>query len=284
MRGKEKRKLAAEVQPFLARKRSVPGIESTRPPDARRAAENAVPWSGPERRNGRQERRRERIQLTEMGQLAASIAHELRQPLGAIRNLTYYLKAKTGTADAEIAEKFARLDQQADLAGRILSNLVAFGRSGTPHRSPIILGELLHEVLSRISWPAQIRLEQKLARNLSQILADPLHVDRILANLIANALESMEGEGTLSICARSARVSRPGAPRGVVTVEITDTGCGIAPADGEKLFRPFVSTKSKGTGLGLALSLQLAEANDGSIVFRSQPGCGTTFQLTLPAA
>ena len=104
-----------------------------------------------------------------------------------------------------------------------------------------------------------------------------------MANLIANALESMEGEGALTITARSEPSSRRGPKHDIVFVDITDTGCGIDPVQGENLFQPFVSTKSRGTGLGLALSLQLAEANGGSIVYRSQPGEGTTFEVTLPA-
>jgi signal transduction histidine kinase len=283
MKSSEKPIRAAEAiqqPPRASRKQS---SAPTSQPSANRRSQGVAQWDGPERRNG-QERRQERIHLTEMGQLAASIAHELRQPLGAIRNLTYYLKAKIATSDESLTEKFARLDQQTDLAGRILSNLVAFGRSGTPNKSPFHLDELLKDVLNRISWPPEVRLDQKLSRGLPLICADPLHADRILANLIANALESMEGEGALTIAARSERSSRRGAKHGIVAVDITDTGCGIDPVQGEKLFHPFVSTKSKGTGLGLALSLQLAEANGGSIVFRSQPGQGTTFELRLPAA
>ena len=283
MKPNEKLTRAAATKPLAPRKSGKPRIASTRQPLVKRGTQRAVQCDGSERRISK-ERRQEKIHLGEMGQLAASIAHELRQPLGAIRNLTYYLKARIGTSDESLAEKLGRLDQQTDLAARILSNLVAFGRSGTPHKSHFHLGELLKEVLSRISWPPEICLEQKLPRNLPLIFADPLHADRILANLIANALESMEGVGAITIAARSESASRRGAEHGMVIVDITDTGCGIDPIQGEKLFHPFITTKTKGTGLGLALSLQLAEANGGSIVYRSEPGQGTTFGLRLPAA
>ena len=283
MKSNEKLIRAMDRKPRPSRKSRKPTGAPAPQPAAMLGSPSVSQWGGPERRKG-QERRQEKIHLTEMGQLAASIAHELRQPLGAIRNLTYYLKVKIGESDESITEKFTRLDQQTDLAGRILSNLVAFGRSGTPHQSPFRLEELLHEVLNRISWPPEIRLERKLPRGLPLICADPLHADRIFANLIANALESMEDRGALIIAARTERSSRRGAQNGFVVVDITDTGCGIDPAQSENIFRPFVSTKTKGTGLGLALSLQLAEANGGSINFRSQPGRGTTFELRLPAA
>jgi signal transduction histidine kinase len=234
------------------------------------------------------ERRRERIRLQEMGHLAASIAHELRQPLSAIQNLAYFLKATLSPAEQKVQENLVLLEQQAELAGRILSNLVAFGRSGTPHRTSVQLDGILTEVLKRIAWPAQARLElplkQKRGQRPPRVFADPLHVDRILSNLIMNGLESMDGAGTLSISMRAGQDGGKRACQGYVSVGITDTGCGIRPEQARDIFRAFVTTKPSGTGLGLALCLELAEANGGSITFHSRPGSGTTFELRLPRA
>ncbi len=288
---------APSRNPALPRKSSV--ARPAARPDSSATSGYGYPslWNGTERR-------RERIRLEEMGILAASIAHELRQPLSAIQNLAYYLKATLPPANETVRENLVLLEQQARLAGRILSNLVVFGRSGTPHRMSLPLDPILTEVLTRISWPSQIQLKLPLKGNRGQqmpcVFADPLHVDRILSNLITNGLESMEGAGTLSIAIRSedrakrsvGKVAKPGARsrpgdgrrQRFVVLEITDTGCGIEPERTGDIFDAFVTTKTNGTGLGLALCLSLAEANGGSISFRSQPGKGTTFELRLPAA
>lgn len=218
--------------------------------------------------------RDERIRLQDLGRAAAFLAHELRQPLGAIQNLAAYLKATNSTADRTASEHLALIEQQAEFAGCILSSLASFARSGAPARKATHLHRVLSSVLKRLSLRPEIRLKQKLAPRLPAVLADPLQVDRIVSNLIANGLESMPGPGTLTVATR--------AQPGCVLLRITDTGCGIDPALAGDVFQPFVTTKSQGTGLGLALCRELAEANGGFISFRSQPSKGTTFELRLP--
>ncbi|MBI4458445.1 MAG: HAMP domain-containing histidine kinase [Acidobacteria bacterium] len=216
------------------------------------------------------------MRFTAMEHLTGILAHELRQPLSVIQILASHLRRSGSWADRRVSDQLELLEQQAELAGQILSNLVSLARSGRPQKAPSDLHRILGNALKRISWLPEIRLKRNLAPRLPAASADPLHVDLILFNLISNGLESMKGPGTLSIatCTDGEKI----------LLQITDTGCGIPPGRARKLFQPFVTTKSNGTGLGLALCRQLAEANGGSLVFKSRLGKGTTFELRLPQA
>src|SRR5579883_524249 len=161
----------------------------------------------------------EKLLEAAMGQAAAVIAHELRQPLSAIQNLASYVRQTT--TDSSAHHNLHLLEQQAELAGRILANLVAFARSGKTERKAVDVPSILDEVLGRICWRPEIVLQKKLESPLPPALADPLHIDRILANLITNAIESMEHGGILTLSAS--------ADRGHVVIEVCDTGCGIPP-------------------------------------------------------
>ena len=149
-----------------------------------------------------QQPRPENRTLTDAGNVAGAIAHELRQPLSTIHLLASHLKANLAKSDTVNPEILSMLEQQAELAGQILSNLVSFARSGEPQKAPADINHILRTVIGRISWRPEIRLVQKLARRLPRANADPIHVDRIISNLISNALESMEVQGTLSIKTR----------------------------------------------------------------------------------
>lgn len=215
----------------------------------------------------------DRLRLQDLGRAAALLSHELRQPLGAIQNLTSYVQACISPADKPAMESLRLIGQQAELASRILSSLGSFARSGRPARSPVHLHRILGNVLDRIVWPQEILLKQELARPLPTAMADPLHLDRIVSNLISNALESIDGPGEVTITTRTEDDR--------VILEISDTGCGIESSLTERIFQPFVTTKPNGTGLGLALSCELAQANGGSLSFTSCCGKGSTFQLRL---
>ncbi len=238
--------------------------------------------------------------------LAGAIAHELRQPLSVIQNIAAYLRATVPSRNGAVLKQLKTLEQQTAMAGEILSSMLEFARSGKPTIAPTDLHAVLKNVLSRASLglsgglsrdrvrglsrglsrsslpSSQLRLKQSLARRLPPVLADPVHVDRILSNLIANGVESMKrrekrnAPGILSVATE--------AEGREVVVRVADTGCGIAPAQARKIFEPFFTTKQTGTGLGLALCRRMAEANGGSIGFQSRLGKGTTFELRLPKA
>lgn len=228
----------------------------------------------------------ERLAL--IGQIAVAIGHELRQPLSVINNVAYCLRlicqeksggekeASSGPSAAALPQ-LDRLESQVALANRIISNLMDYARSQQPNRRPIDLNRLVEEQFALLEIPRQIRWKKQLAMNLAPALADPFHLERILHNLVANAVESMRSSGG-ELCLRTF------AEEGGVVLEVSDTGPGIPDELREKIFRPFFSSRSGGVGLGLALARHLTEANQGSIQFRSEPGRGACFQVRLPAA
>lgn len=218
----------------------------------------------------------ERVRLRELGRAAALLAHELRQPLGSILNLICFIRSSVRPADKAIAESMRLVEQQAELASAILASLTTFAKSGEPVRSQIQLHRIVYDVLDRTAWPPQVLLRHELADVLPLVAADPRHVDRMISNLINNALESIKGTGTVTISTRS--------DGDHVVLQISDTGCGVEPSLAGCIFEPFVTTKPNGTGLGLALSCELAQVNGGSISFTSCRGKGSTFELRLPRA
>jgi len=163
-----------------------------------------------------------------MGFIAGSIVHELRQPLSTIQMIASYLKATVHPAEG-VSKNLEMLEQQAEMAGTILSSLVSFGRSGNREVSRRCAPDF-GGILRRAPPQPEISVERKLDRKLPLAMADPLHVDRIISNLVDNGIESLDGRGTIFISTRSERET--------VLLEIADTGCGIQQDYGDRIFEP----------------------------------------------
>ena len=128
-----------------------------------------------------------------------------------------------------------------------------------------------------------IKLENPVEENLSEVLGDPIEIQQVLTNLIQNALEAMEKDGTLTISVENGTLSFD-RKRPAVIIRVQDSGPGI-PLDQQKnIFNPFFTTKHTGTGLGLAISHRIVSSHGGLISFESVPDVGTTFIVELPAA
>jgi PAS domain S-box-containing protein len=214
------------------------------------------------------------MQLSVLGQLSGSIAHELRTPLGAIKNTVYLLTMLLETADAQTQEALDILAQQIKISEQIINNLLDFARTRRPQKQSVDLNQVLGQALSRLNVPDEVRVEQDLA-DLLFISADPGQLGQILGNLMLNAIQAMPEGGQLKI-----KTYRLGPER--VATEITDTGVGIPTENISRLFEPMFTTKSKGIGLGLALVKMLVEAHDGDIQVVSAVGQGSTFTVELP--
>jgi len=217
--------------------------------------------------------------LGELGQIAAGIAHELRQPLGAIGAMAYLLRSSlAGTERGHGASPQKLLDDidgELSLAGRIITNLLDYVRRRQPLKNPVNLNRLAERQAARLRLPPEIHTETSLSPALPHVLADSLHLERAVYNLLENAIDAMRSTGgTLTLSTYQAGTQ--------VVLEIRDTGEGIPEEIGEKVFQPLFSTREKGAGLGLALTRQLLEANDAQISFTSTPGQGTCFQLRFP--
>jgi PAS domain S-box-containing protein len=212
--------------------------------------------------------------LATLGQLAGGVGHELRNPLGVINSAVYYLKLVQPDADEKIKKYHLIIEQEVQIAGRIINDLLDFGRIVSPDRQPVSVPELVQHVLTRFPAPASVQVLLKLPASLPKVYADPLHLEQVLGNLTTNACQAMKDGGKLTISASLKKDQ--------VAIAVKDTGTGITPENMQKLFEPLFTTKLRGIGLGLAVSKKLAEASGGRIEVTSQPGKGSTFTLYLP--
>jgi PAS domain S-box-containing protein len=230
-----------------------------------------------------QEKLVRREKLAVVGQLAGSVAHELRNPLAVINNSVYYLKMILKTPDQDTWEYLEMLSTEVRAAESIVSSLLDFSRTRSPVKENISIISLVEQVLQKVALPSQVELVQSLPADLPDVWVDPLQIEQVLDNLVSNAFQAMPDGGQLTISASLAPASTQGSPP-MLTISVCDTGCGIPPENMDRLFEPLFSTKMHGIGLGLPLSKNLVESNGGNIQVSSQLDKGTTFIVALPAA
>jgi PAS domain S-box-containing protein len=210
--------------------------------------------------------------LTVLGQLSSSVGHELRNPLGVIKNAAYFLNMKLrADADKAIKENVDIINREVNIATRIITDLLDLARVSPPLREDVDLRQLLTETLSRSSIPNNVTVATAFGENMAPVYVDPLQMSQIFANLTQNALQAMAEGGTLTISTRESN--------GVPEVVFIDDGCGIPQANLKKIFEPLYTTKPRGIGLGLTLSNNLAKANDAVIFVESREGEGSTFTV-----
>jgi PAS domain S-box-containing protein len=212
--------------------------------------------------------------LTTLGQLAGSIGHELRNPLGVISNAIYFLKMAQPNADDTIKEYLGIIENETRTSDKIITDLLDFTRIKSIDREPVLVSELVRQALERYPVPPSVKVVLELPADLPPVYADPHHIVQVLGNLTVNACQAMPEIGKLTI---SAAVQSD-----MMRIAVQDTGIGILHDNISKLFEPLFTTKIKGIGLGLAVSQKLAEANGGRIEVQSEPGKGSTFTVYLP--
>jgi two-component system sensor histidine kinase HydH len=222
----------------------------------------------------------QRVERTErlaaLGRLAAGVAHEIRNPLGAIRGLVQYFQA-TWKEDTEQRLYLDVIVREVDRLNRVVSDLVEFARPREPQREPHHLGEVVRHAVTLVQADVRtkgLHIVHALDDTLPPLLVDRDLVLQALLNILLNAIEAMQPGGMLTI----RLVEHPAWAELVVQ----DTGRGI-PADHlGRLFDPFFTTKPQGTGLGLAIAHSIIQAHEGQIVVESIPGHGTTVTIRLP--
>jgi len=213
--------------------------------------------------------------LAILGQLAGGVGHELRNPLGSIKNAAYFLKMALEKPEPEVKETLEILNKEVATSEHIISSLLDFARPKPPTRHKMNINDLAQEVLSHTNVPENIKIVSKLDKSLPQILADPEQLSQVFGNLILNAIQAMPDGGQLEI--RSA-VSPPVQ----VAISFADTGVGIPEDNLEKLFEPLFTTRAKGIGLGLAITKTLVGEHGGTIEVQSKLGKGSIFTVRLP--
>jgi C4-dicarboxylate-specific signal transduction histidine kinase len=215
--------------------------------------------------------------LATIGQLASSVGHELRNPLGVMANAVYILERTSDSTQPRTQQYLQLLNQQIKLSERIVGDLLDSVRSKSPQRRDVDIRTLLTEQLGRVRIPSNVHVEITVDEKLPSVHVDPDQVGQILVNLFTNATQAMDSQpGVLSVRARNGH--------GRVHVEVRDTGPGVPAELTEKIFEPLYTTKARGIGLGLSVSRSLAVANLGALSVLNHSGGGAMFTLELPAS
>ena len=216
--------------------------------------------------------------LAAIGQLAGGVGHELRNPLGAIKNAAYYIKGKL--AKSELAEKEPRVlefldivDDEINTSNKIINDLLGFSRLGKPAVTPTLVKKVVEEAVARAPIPENIELTTNLDSDSTEIAVDAGQIQQVLINVITNAVQAMPEGGKLTISTRERK--------GFLELDVTDTGSGITNETKGKIFEPLFTTKAKGIGLGLAVSKSIIDRHGGQIEAKSTEGKGTTFTIKL---
>lgn len=217
--------------------------------------------------------------LSALGRLAASIAHEINNPLGSI--LTHlYLVREMNSLDSVVRQDLSVIERQVDRITSLVDQLRNFSKPPREKRRPIVLTEVIEDVLTLTGKDLEkkkIHIVSELDDDLPPVLASPDQMEEVFMNLILNSRDAMPDGGTLKFC------SKVLSDEGCVEVQVSDTGLGIPSDVKGRIFEPFFTTKGdEGTGLGLAISHRIIEDHGGDIQMESQIGQGTKFTLQLP--
>ncbi|HXU93448.1 MAG TPA: ATP-binding protein, partial [Gallionella sp.] len=215
-----------------------------------------------------------REKLAVLGQVADTVGHELRNPLGVINNAAYFLETVLDDADGTTKEYLGIIKEETANAERIVSDLLDAVRTKQPHQTAVDVIEVIGHALRKCNVPASISVKQDIPQTLPLVRVDPMHLYQVFWNLITNAVEAMPQGGTLEL-----RVVE--APQGL-RISIKDSGTGIAPEQMDQLFQPLFTTKARRVGLGLVVVKNLTQVNGGSVEVESEPGKGSVFTVTLP--
>jgi signal transduction histidine kinase len=238
-----------------------------------------------------EERERLRDRLAAVGEMAAVMAHEIKNPLAAIEVVAGLLRRKA--PDNEDVQALVKdIISEAKMANAIVQEVLAFVRPVRLQVDRTSLAEALTSAVSLADSKAtrgSILVDTQLAGDLPALDADLHQLTQVFANLLINAYEALEGRGRIVIVAALARTAAEGAllpdghqPVDTVVVDVSDDGPGMMPDVAEKIFNPFFTTKAQGSGLGLAIVRKIVDAHEGRIDMSTSDGRGTRFRVTLP--
>jgi signal transduction histidine kinase len=214
--------------------------------------------------------------LAAVGQLAASIAHEVRNPLAGMKGALEVLRKELAVKPSNL-EIVDELLAQIGRLEHLVRDLLDYARPQALSPQPFDLHEMLDRLIRMVKEQSDARgitVERVDGPGTSRLIADPKQIEQVVLNLIHNAIQAMDGGGTLRVATR--------VRGGAMVIIFKDTGKGIPPTELRRIFQPFYTTKHRGSGLGLPIVMKIAEAHAGSIQINSEPGKGTTATLRLP--
>ncbi len=219
--------------------------------------------------------------LATIGELAAGVAHEIKNPLAGISGAVQVLADDFDPRDPRrmVVEQVVRQTERMD---KTIRDLLSFAQPLQPDLSLVDVNEIVRTSLF-ISVPnpatAGIEIEMRLSDGLPPVFFDAVHLQQILVNIVLNAVQAMPRGGRVTIASATHDDPDLGS---VVRLTVSDTGPGISPEVAGKIFTPFFTTKTEGTGLGLSITRRIMEMHNSRISYRSTPGEGTTFVLDIP--
>jgi len=224
--------------------------------------------------------------LASLGQLAASVAHEINNPISGVLNLSMVCRRMLESPElgpeerAKLERYLTMISRETERVGRIVTDLLAFSRRSSPESDFVDLNQLVENIVALLSHKFELlgtRVELDLDESVAKIEADQDQIQQVLINLLMNAAESMEPDGgPLEVHTRTIEDE--------VLIEIRDQGCGIPEADLPRVFDPFFTTKAEGQGVGLGLSVVygIIDAHGGTLEVKSRVGEGTVCRVLLP--
>ena len=238
-----------------------------------------------------EERERLRDRLATLGEMAAAIAHEVKNPLAGIEVMAGLLKRRVPDS-AEAQDLANDIIHEAKMANAIVLEVLEYVRPIRLHVEPVSLTLAVGEAISMAEGTVKrgdTSVASELPPDLPAIDGDAHQLRQLFGNLVINAFEALSGRGRVTVSARhvpappdplGAAVANPG----TVEVEVVDDGPGVPEEVRDKIFSPFFTTKTRGSGLGLSIVRKIVDAHDGRIDLQVGPQGGTTFRVTLPVA
>ncbi|NPV40376.1 MAG: response regulator [Anaerolineae bacterium] len=212
--------------------------------------------------------------LATLGQLAGSVGHELRNPLGVISNAIYILKSSVSGENEKTKEYIDLISSQVKRSNKIITDLLNFAKEPMLDKSKTSVAELIKASLEQCPPPENVQVEVTGIDEIGKINVDQNQIMQAVINILGNAYQALPQGGRVKInCTQSKKEAH---------ISIADNGTGISASDKRKLFTPLFTTKARGIGLGLAVSKKFIEANGGKIKVASTPGKGSTFTIILP--
>jgi signal transduction histidine kinase len=222
--------------------------------------------------------------LAAVGQLAAGVGHELRNPLAAVRNAHAYLakrlaRPEEAVGDARVPQFLALMDRELSTCARIISDLLDFARESPMSLQPCPLRPLVDEAIGVVPAREGVSVLNHVPEGLPVPLLDREQFRQVLINLVQNAVEAMPPERAGQVV-----VSAEGGELEPLRVQVVDDGCGIPAEVMPRIFEPLFTTKSRGTGLGLSIVAVRVQRHGGTLHVTSEPGRGSQFVIQLPPA
>ncbi|HEV3216816.1 MAG TPA: ATP-binding protein [Vicinamibacterales bacterium] len=227
------------------------------------------------------------VRVTTMGELAASIAHEVNQPLTAVitnaNACLRWLAAEPPNLE-EARQSLTRIVRDGDRAAEVLKRIRALVKKSAPEAAPLDVNDVLHEVLTLVQDSLashEVATTLELGRDLPSVIGDRVQLQQVILNLVTNGIEAMS-----AVADRSRRLTfaSEALNTGEVVLTVRDSGVGVEPTMLDRLFEPFFTTKARGMGMGLSVSRSIIERHGGRLWASTTPGAGATFHVVLPMA